>query len=218
MSHSTTLLDLLYASQASKELLANELFDAASPATLFGRRNRLCSGLDWFYYGGVLVVDGVLTLIGNNPVALTLAPGQTNYLEADRSGSVSANTSGFTPGSIPLYAVVTDASSVTGYTDYRAWAQPVDRTSQASVVVTTANVTLSAAEARCGYLITTGVLTGHRSVIVPDHWRADVFCANTGAFTTIFRTAGGSGIVVGQGKRCLLRADGVNVVRVTPEV
>ncbi|MEF8733277.1 MAG: hypothetical protein V5B40_15655 [Candidatus Accumulibacter meliphilus] len=63
MASSTTHLDLIAQSQSSKEVTANALFDAGSPATLFGRRASLCSGLNWFYYGGVMMVDGVLTAI-----------------------------------------------------------------------------------------------------------------------------------------------------------
>jgi hypothetical protein len=72
MASSTTHLDLIAQSQASKEVTANALFDAGSPATLFGRRASLCSGLNWFYYGGVMLVDGVLTAISNNAAALVL--------------------------------------------------------------------------------------------------------------------------------------------------
>jgi len=44
-----------------------------------------------------------------------------------------------------------------------------------------------------------------------------VFCNNSGAFTTTFKTAAGAGVVVAQGKRAMLVADGTNVVRVTPD-
>ncbi len=88
---------------------------------------------------------------------------------------------------------------------------------RASIAVTTADVTLMAAEARCRYVTTTGVLTGNRSVIVPDSWGSVVYCSNSGAFATTFKTAAGSGVVVAQGKRALLLADGSNVVRVTPD-
>jgi hypothetical protein len=217
MSNSTTNLDLIAQSQASKEVTANALFDAGSPATLFGRRASLCSGLNWFYYGGVMLVDGVLTTIANNAAALALSASTTNYIEATRAGVVSKNTSAFTPGSIPLYTAVTGASSVTSYTDQRAWVQPEHVTSTTSVAVTTADVTLNDAQARCAYLTTTGVLTGNRNVVVPNSWQGMVFCNNSGAFTTTFKTAAGSGVVVGQGKRALLLADGSNVVRVTPD-
>ena len=218
MSSSTTNLDLIEQSQASKEVTANALFDAASPATLFGRRASLCSGLNWFYYGGVLLTDGSGYQIANNSAALVLTASATNYIEATRAGVVSKNTTGFTPGSIPLYAVVTGASTVTSYTDWRAWVQPKDAVSVAvGVVVTGANVTLSESQARCSYLPVTGLLTGNRSVIVPDYWTAAVYCGNTGAFTTTFKTSGGSGVVVAQGKRAILLADGTNVVRVTAD-
>lgn len=217
MSGSTPLLDLIAQSQSSKEVTANDLFNAGSPATLFGRRGSLCSGLSWFYYGGVMLVDGVLTAIANNAAALALTASATNYIEATRAGVVSKNTTGFTAGAIPLYTAVTGASSVTSYTDVRPWVQPRDMTGKASQAVTGSDVTLTADQARCRYLTTTGVLTGNRNVIVPNDWEGTVFCNNTGAFTTTFKTSGGSGVVVAQGKRAILIADGTNVVRVTAD-
>ncbi len=94
-------------------------------------------------------------------------------------------------------------------------------TSNGSIAVTSADVDLTAPanadKARCSYLTTTGALTGNRNVIVPNSWQATVFCNNSGAFTTTFKTAAGTGIVVAQGKRAILVADGTNVVRVTPD-
>lgn len=221
MASSTTNLDLIAQSQSSKEVTANALFDAGSPATLFGRRASLCSGLNWFYYGGVIMVDGVLTSISNNAAALVLSPSTTNYIEATRAGVVSKNAVGFTGGSIPLYTVVTGASSVTSYTDNRACVAPGYLPANGSVAVTAADVDLTvpanASKARCSYLTTTGVLTANRNVIVPNSWQAVVFCNNSGAFTTTFKTAAGSGVVVAQGKRAMVIADGTNVVRVTPD-
>lgn len=218
MSGSTSNLDLIAQSQSSKEVTANALFDAGSPATLFGRRASLCAGLNWYYYGGAMVVDGVLTTIANNGAALVLSASTTNYIESTRAGVVSKNTTGFTAGSIPLYLVVTGASTVTSYTDNRAWVTPQHLTSKVSVAVTGADVTLTQAQAAARYLTTTGVLTGNRNVIVPNDWEGVVYCNNTGAFTTTFKTSGGSGIVVAQTKRACLLADGTNVVRVTADV
>ncbi len=218
MASSTSILDLIAQSQSSKEVTANDALNAASPAMLFARRGSLCSGLNWFYYGGTMLVDGVLTAISNNAAALVLSASTTNYIEATRSGVVSKNTTGFTPGSIPLYTAVTGSSTVTSYSDNRAWVQPQALTGKASQAVTSADVTLTDAQARCGYLTTTGVLTGNRNVIVPNDWQGIAYCNNTGAFTTTFKTSGGSGIVVAQGKRAVLFADGTNVVRVTADV
>jgi len=211
MASSTTNLDLIAQSQSSKEVTANALFDAGSPATLFGRRGSLCSGLNWFYYGGQLVTDGALTGVANNSIALVLTASSNNYIEADRAGIVTSNTTGFTPGRIPLYLAVTNTTSVTSYSDYRSFRTTISSTSKASIAVTSADVNMDAASARCRYITTTGVLTGNRNVIVPK------FCNNTGAFTTTFKTSGGSGVVVAQGKRAILIADGTNVVRVTAD-
>ena len=111
MSNSTATFDPIVQSQASKEITANAYFDAVSPASSFGRRQSTSSGLTWGYYGATITVDGVLTQIANGTLALTAST--TNYVEATRAGVVSKNTTGFTAGSIPLYSVVTGASTVT---------------------------------------------------------------------------------------------------------
>jgi len=191
------------------------MFDALSPASFFGRRASTSSGLTWGYYGGTMLVDGALTQIANGTLALSAAT--TNYVEITRAGVISKNTTAFTPGAIHLYTIVTGASTVTSYTDYRAWVQPKDQTSNVSIAVTAADVTLNDAQARCRYLTTTGILTGNRNVIVPNNWEGIVFCSNTGAFTTTFKTKSGAGIVVAQTQRALLYADGTNVVRVTAD-
>lgn len=87
----------------------------------------------------------------------------------------------------------------------------------ASVAVTSSDVTLKGQEHGSPYLTTTGTLTGNRNVIVPNYWDATVYCNNTGAYTTTFKTQSGTGVVVAQGKRAILKADGTNVVRVTAD-
>lgn len=129
MAGSSTNLDLIQTAQAQKELTANALFDAGSPATLFGRRASTSVALVWGYYGGPLLVGGTPTQIANGTVTLTAS--QTNYVEANASGVVSCNTSGFTAGYTPLYSVITGTSTVTSYTDKRVFlyapqAQPFD--------------------------------------------------------------------------------------------
>lgn len=126
MADSTTNLDTLSASQAQKEVTANAFFDAASPATLFGRRASTTTALTWGYYGGVLLNGTTRTKIANGTVALTAS--NTNYIEADSAGSVTKNTTGFTAGRVPLYKVVAGTATVTSYEDHRppAWPFPVD--------------------------------------------------------------------------------------------
>ena len=88
MSNSTITFDALVQSQASKEITANAFFDAVSPASLYGRRQSTSSGLTWGYYGGNVLVNGVLTQIAN--ATLTLTASTTNYIEAEpTTGTVS---------------------------------------------------------------------------------------------------------------------------------
>ena len=216
MASSASNLSLLVQSQSGKEATANALWNAMSQAALFSRYSS--SGLIWFYYGGTMIVDGVITQIANNTTTgVTLSASATNYIEADRSGTVTKNTTGFTPGRIPLYTAVTNATTITSYTDCRGQWQPLHIPSKTSVAVTAADVTLTQAQAACRYLTTTGILTGNRNVIVPNEWEGIVYCNNTGAFTTTFKTAAGAGVVVAQTKRAILLADGTNVVRITAD-
>ncbi|KVU46546.1 hypothetical protein WK69_13545 [Burkholderia ubonensis] len=121
MSNSTTLLDTISSTQAMKEVVANGLFDAMSPASLWGRRMMTTGGLTWGYYGGNFVDNtGTAHAISNG--TLTLTASATNYIYANATtGAVSANTTGFPAGSVPLYSVVTGASQATSYLDYRSY-------------------------------------------------------------------------------------------------
>jgi len=220
MASSTSNLDLISPSQASKEATANELFNAGSPAALFGRRASTCTGLTWGYYGGPMLVDGVLTVMANGTVALTAST--TNYIEATRAGVVSKNTTAFTPGQIPLYTAVTGTSTITSWTEYRAWVQPtVVAGKLARVIASDANITLTWAESANDILqFTSGVsLTATRNVVVPLAARQwTVYNGTTGAQSLQFIGASGTGITVANGKRAIIYADGTNVVRVTADV
>lgn len=204
------LLTTISVSQASKEVVVNENFIATGPAGLFGRKYSTTTGLTFGYYGGVMLVDGVLTTISDGTVALTAST--TNYVEATRAGVVSKNTTGFTAGQIPLYTVVTGASSITSYTDQRVGAfRMIGRLSKS--VAGSSDVTLTAAEAHNEILELTGALSGNINVIVPsvaDQWT--VFNNTSGAFTLTVKTSAGTGVAVKQGKRTLLYGDGTNVV------
>ena len=124
MANSTTNLNLISASQSQKEVTANALFDAGSPGTLYGRNATTTGGLDWGYYGGSIMIDGVISEIANG--VITLDASDTNYIEVDLDSSPgdgvpTSNTVGFTTGAIPLYTVVTGASTITSYTDHRGF-------------------------------------------------------------------------------------------------
>lgn len=204
-----TTLASISSSQVQKEVTANENFIAVSPAALFGRRYAGISGLTWAFYGGILYVDGVATSISNDTVLLT--DSATNYIERTRAGVVSANTSGFTAGRIPLYTAVTSGGAITGYTDYRDLTTQLQK-GRVGVTVTTADVTLSAAQARVDEVKATGTLTGNRSIIVPAvAWAWIVDNATAGAFTLTVKTAAGSGVVVPQGTVTVVYCDGTDV-------
>lgn len=221
MSNSTITYDPIVQSQASKEVTANGFFDAVSPASLFGRRaSTTPSGLTWGYYGGTILVDGVLTQIANGTLGLT--DSATNYVEINRSGTISKNTTGFTPGSVPLYTIVCAGGVVTSYLDYRAWVQPAGVAQHGAIVMATdANKTLTQAQAVCNVLsITSSVsLTVTRDIVVPlapQQWT--VFNNTTGAQSLRFIGASGTGITVANGKRAIIYSDGTNVVRITADV
>lgn len=216
MSNSTPTFDPILTAQAAKEITANAYFDAASPATLYGRRQSTCSGLTWGYYGGNVLVNGVLTQIANG--TLTLTASTTNYIEAEpTTGAVSSNTTGFTAGRTPLYTVVTGSASVTSYTDHRL-ATP-DHHGLLAKAMTDANTTLTFAEVRNQVLQFTGTLTAARNIVLPLRPRQwTVFNNTTGGFGLQFIGATGTGIVVAAGKRAIIYADGTNVVRVTADV
>ena len=217
MSNSTQFLDLIAVAQASKEVTANALFDAMSPAAIFGRREAGCSGLTWAYYGGwMYTTGGALQQIQNGIVTLTASA--NNRIEVDNAGTVFVHTNAnFTSGRLPLYLVVTGSTSVTSWQDYRALPWPIPLFSRAVETVTTADVTV-ALSARADYIEVTGALTGDRNLIVPANGQWSIFNNTTGAYTLTVKTSSGSGVVVGQTKRCILIADGTNVVRLTPDV
>ena len=215
MSNSTPTFDPLVQSQSGKEITANAMFDALSPASLYGRRQSTCSGLTWGYYGGNVLVNGVLTQVANG--TLTLTASTTCYIEATpTTGAVSFNTAGFSAGRIPLYTVVTGASTVSSYTDHRL-AVP-DVTGRLAKAMSDANTTLTFAEIRNQILEFTGTLTAARNIVmplVPRQWT--VFNSTTGGFGLQFIGASGTGITVAAGKRAILYADGTNIVRVTAD-
>lgn len=120
MSNSVTLLDQISSTQATKEVVANALFDSASPAMLWGRRASTTAGLTWGYYGGTYCTASSMNTVANG--TLTLTASATNYLYASATtGAVSVNTTGFPTGAIPLYSIVTGATAVTSYTDCRSY-------------------------------------------------------------------------------------------------
>jgi len=150
MANSSTHIDGIISSRAREEVTANAFFDAASPATLYGRRQSQCSGLTWAYYGGnVTRSDNTLAQIGNGTLALTASA--TNYIVAKKEdGAVTASTATTNWNSADywrLYSVSTAAAAVSSYTDSREIGRMTGAGSGMTAPVTkTGNFTLAATE------------------------------------------------------------------------
>ncbi len=141
MASSTSIIQQVTSSQASKEVTLNGLIDAGSHSLLYGRKAETTVALTWGYYGGNILLAGVVTAIANGTVALTAST--TNYVEAHPdTGVVTKNTVGFTANYIPLYSVVTAVSTVTSYTDKRVYAMPTYRQIPVKAVTYAGSVTL----------------------------------------------------------------------------
>lgn len=212
MSDSTTHLDQLTDQQQGKAATVNALFDAASPALTFGRR-ATSTGLTWAYFGGKLMVDEAITSIANGTVSLT--SGSTNYVEATRAGVVSANTTGFTPGSIPLYEVVTGASSVTSYTDKRTGVFEAD----AHLVIAMGSpqqITLTAEQALARIIQVTGTSGGE--LVVPSVSRLFTIINDTGGALSVVNVGSPQASVsIATTKTAIVRSSVSGVFRVTAD-
>lgn len=216
MADSTTNLPQLSQSQTNQEARLNELLDAASVGTYFGRNAATCTGLTWGFFGGKLLVDGVETAVANG--TLTLTASATNYVQLSRAGVVSVATSR-DPLLAPLYTVVTGTATVTSYTDERD-TRAINRLSHGatSIALTGANVTLSQAQALCDTLTVTGTLTAVRDLIVPLVRRRWLIRHTGSAFGARVIGATGTGITVAPGTSAFVECDGTNVFRVTADV
>lgn len=213
MSDSTSLFDQLLTSAANLPTRINELLDSVSPASLGGRRASTTTGLTWGYYGGDVLVNGVPTAVANGTVALTAST--TNYVSINQAGAVSVATA-VNAANTPLYTVVTGASTVSSYTDTRT-PKSMARLNHgiASQALTTANVTLTQAQALCDSLVITGALTAIRDLVVPLVRRQWTVRHTGTGFDARVIGASGTGVTVGIGKACIVECDGTNVNRIT---
>lgn len=121
MSDSTSHLNLIETAQAQKEVTANGLFNAASPATLYARNESAGGNLVWAYYGGrwngTLIANGTVTLDDGTV-------GLDNYIVAARAtGAVSVSTATTNWDNdadyMRCYRVFAAAGQVTSYEDHR---------------------------------------------------------------------------------------------------
>jgi hypothetical protein len=211
MANSTTPIQQIIAG-ANADVRVNENFDAASPSMLFGRRAAATTGLTWAYYGGSISINGVPTAIANGTVTLTASA--TNYVGLTQAGVVAVATTA-NPLHIPLYTVVTGASTVTSYIDNRGPMKPYGIGTQ---VMADANQTITQALALCDSLVTTGALTATRDLVVPLARKAWVVRNNcTGGSVQVIGVTG-TGVTIAAGSVALVECDGTNVLAATPTV
>lgn len=88
----------------------------------YAERSAAHSGLNFGYYGGQVHNDNVVTTTADGTVLTTNAV--LNYLEVNIStAAVTANTTGFTAGRIPLFTVTPAGSVIASVVDKRTWAR-----------------------------------------------------------------------------------------------
>lgn len=217
MSDSTSLLTQLTTAQAGKETTVNELNNAFSPASYFGRRQS-SSALNWNYYGlSRWHINATATVKANTTLALTAS--STRYVAADRALAVTDNATAFPPEKLALYKVVTGSATVSSYEDHRD-PHHVNRFLYGRVTqaMGDANKTLTYQQAMCESIELTGALTALRDVIVPLVPRSYTIYANTtGGFGVRVIGASGTGITIADAKRAIVECDGTNVVRITAD-
>lgn len=214
MADSSSNIDGIINGSGSQDLVANAFFDAASPGAVYGRRASTSSGVNWGFYGGKVVLSGVITSIANG--SITLSASATNYVEAHpESGVVSKNTTGFTPGYLPLYTVIVGTATVTSFTDRRALALATNTT--LAKALSDANTTLTQPEAANATLTFTGTLTATRDIVVPLVGKKQWTVYNGTGQSLRFIGASGTGITVATLKHAVVRSDGTNIVRVTAD-
>lgn len=194
--------------QGDQVTKANALFDAASPAAMYGRNNATCTGLTWGYHGGKISINGVITYVASGTV--TLAASSTNYIEATPgTGVVSSNTSGFTAGRIPLYTVTTGASTTNNdWVDKRV--VPLGFPGYLAKSISDADTTLTQAEDANDILVISGTLTATRNIVISLAPRQRTVHNNTGQ-SLQFIGATGTGATVTAGSKAIIYSDGTNV-------
>lgn len=222
MSDLTTHLDTIVQGSGSQDLQANALFDAASPAMLYARRQSTCTGLVWGYYGGnVTKCDGLQTTIADSTVSLTASA--TNYITAKKDdGAVYCSTSTTAWNSADywrLYVVTTSASAATNYTDEREIARMTGLgTGLVAPVTKTGNFTLGSNEnevicngsASITVTLPTASLWVGRRVRIKTIAAYTVVSASSNVAPITSATAGTAILAATAGKWAELVSDGTN--------
>jgi hypothetical protein len=109
-----TELDDLFALVAAGSIgitaAASDVDSLALGGGAFTANPNTTSGLTFGYSAGRFHNGKSLVSVGAGTVALSASA--TNYVEVDRAGTVSANTSAFTAGRLPLWVIVTGVGAI----------------------------------------------------------------------------------------------------------
>lgn len=107
-------------------------------------------GLSLRVNGGPILIAGQTTFLRVLNAIVALAASATNFVEVSPAGVISANTTGFTSTSSPLFRVTTNATAITGLQDWRGnpsgVATPVTMLASRAKVGTTAGWVVAAAD------------------------------------------------------------------------
>ncbi|MBK7356355.1 hypothetical protein [Propionivibrio sp.] len=152
-----------------------------------------------------------------SPTARWRLPRRVEFYRSNTGRRHKQYTSAWTPGKIPLYIVVTGASTVTSYTDYRLTA--FRRAGRLAKTIADANTTLAANEERNEILEFTGTLTvleEHRAAARRSNGRSSTTPQAALACTSSERPV--RGIVGGHGQACHYLRTVRTWVRVTADI
>ncbi|MCE3608082.1 hypothetical protein LXA47_31420 [Massilia sp. P8910] len=213
MSNSTTNLSLILASQAQKEITANALALASSPATAYGRIEQSSAGLVWAFYGGTINVGGTPTQIANGTLTLPASTAAV-YIEANQeTGAVTQNILGWTPGRTPLYKVVTGAMTCTSWLDYRVQAMP---STQLATLAITGSTAFQMAESNSRIVVLTGSPGAAFSITIAARPSACII-RNASTQDATFSTGSAATVTIAAGKTAEIFTDGTDVWRATAD-
>lgn len=121
MADSNNPLDQIEVGQAQPAVTANELFDAMSPAALFGRRAITTSGLTWGYYGGRyqgLQIDHGTTVLPASQASVYIVAAKLDGVVSDSTTSTNWDD---TENYERLYIATTGSATITAWQDFREW-------------------------------------------------------------------------------------------------
>jgi hypothetical protein len=105
-----TILDALEGGPVGITADAGDIDSIAKGGGAFSQNPDTTTGLTFGFKAGRF--HNGLTLVSVSAGTVALSSSSTNYVEVDRAGTVSANTTAFTSGRLPLYTIVTGASTI----------------------------------------------------------------------------------------------------------